>query len=130
MIRIEDVDLTKEIPATAPVVEAMRLRIFQLQDQLAQDVASPAKEPPTKRARTTASAPAPAASDDTPSAPTPSAPTAASTKAEEKKRKVQLEKIFDSVKFQGSSKTIKVDQAFEADEFDALLKTSLEGLGR
>lgn len=53
----------------------------------------------------------------------------ATNKAEEKKRKMQLKKIFDrikkdcksdTVKFQGTSKTIKCDEVFEQAEFDGI----------
>ncbi|KAK0506477.1 hypothetical protein EDD18DRAFT_1304918 [Armillaria luteobubalina] len=53
----------------------------------------------------------------------------ATNKAEEKKRKMQLKKIFDkikkdcksdTVKFQGTSKTIKCDEIFEQAEFEGI----------
>ncbi|KAJ7473991.1 hypothetical protein FB451DRAFT_1034958, partial [Mycena latifolia] len=56
-------------------------------------------------------------------------PTASSSKAEEKKRKMQIKKIFDrlkkeckaeGLKFQGSPKTIKFDEVLETAEFETL----------
>lgn len=60
----------------------MRLRIVELEDELYQ-------QPPAKRARTSNTAQAPVGSTSAPG------PTAASIKAEEKKRKMQVKKIFD-----------------------------------
>ncbi|KAJ6608869.1 hypothetical protein B0H10DRAFT_2066481 [Mycena sp. CBHHK59/15] len=111
-----EVDLNASIPVSPQVVEAMRLRIIQLEDELS------AQPPPAKRAK--AAAPAPAV----PSA-SATAPTASSSKAEEKKRKMQVKKIFDrlkkecksdSVKFQGSPKSIKFDEVLEQAEFETL----------
>lgn len=114
-------------------------RVIQLEDQLAA-LGSSSEERPTKRARTSAATTtaAPEASG--------SAPSAAAVKADEKKRKIQVKKIFDryvahlagvawclmgisrlkkeckadGVKFQGSSKTIKFDEVFEHSEFESL----------
>ncbi|KAF7340480.1 hypothetical protein MVEN_01968300 [Mycena venus] len=110
----DEVDLTASIPVTPEVLDAMRLRIIQLEDELA--------TPPAKRAKTASSAVAVASTST-------GAPTASSSKADEKKRKMQVKKIFDrlkkecksdSVKFQGSVKTIKFDEVLEQAEFDAL----------
>ncbi|KAJ6605360.1 hypothetical protein DFH09DRAFT_967151 [Mycena vulgaris] len=114
LVNGDEVDLTAAIPVTPEVLDAMRLRIIQLEDELV----GPS---PVKRAKTAASAPV--ASTST------AAPTAASSKAEEKKRKMQVKKIFDrlkkeckaeGVKFQGSSKTIKFDEVLEPAEFEML----------
>ncbi|KAJ7827079.1 hypothetical protein B0H13DRAFT_2439840 [Mycena leptocephala] len=80
LVNGDEVDLT----ASIPVLDAMRLRIIQLEDELA-------TPPPAKRATTAASASAVA------SASTTAAPTASSGKADEKKRKMQVKKIFDSI---------------------------------
>ncbi|KAI1797210.1 hypothetical protein LXA43DRAFT_402133 [Ganoderma leucocontextum] len=95
------------------VVEAMKQRIIELEDQLA------AKPPPAKRARTSAAATeAPQASGS-----------GASTKADEKKRKAQLKKICDRLKkecktekckFQGGSKSIRIEEIMEYPEFEAI----------
>ncbi|KAJ6628397.1 hypothetical protein B0H10DRAFT_2160888 [Mycena sp. CBHHK59/15] len=92
----------------------MTLRIIQLEDELA-------TPPPAKCAKTVASA---SATTSTSTA----APTASLSKAEEKKRKMQVKKIFDrckecksdGVKFQGSTKTIKFDEVLEQAEFETL----------
>ncbi|RDB27296.1 hypothetical protein Hypma_004311 [Hypsizygus marmoreus] len=115
LVNGEELDLMSPIPVTPQVLEAMRLRIIELEDGIAQ-------QPPAKRARTSngASAPAPEAS---------AGPSAASTKAEEKKRKMQVKKIFDRLKkecrldackFQGAPKTIKFDEVYEQSEFQTL----------
>ncbi|KAJ7691336.1 hypothetical protein B0H17DRAFT_1133857 [Mycena rosella] len=124
LVNGDELDLTASIPVTLEacfqrvfsVLDAMRLRIIELEDELA----SP---PPAKRTKTTASAVA-AVSTST------AAPTASLSKAEEKKRKMQIKKIFDrcpqegmqgeGLKFQGSAKTIKFDELFETAEFEAL----------
>lgn len=68
-------------------MEALRQRVIQLEDQLAASGSS-SEERPAKRARTTAAtSAAPEASG--------SAPSAAAVKADEKKRKIQVKKIFD-----------------------------------
>ncbi|KAF9027238.1 hypothetical protein BDZ89DRAFT_952302 [Hymenopellis radicata] len=87
----------------------------QLEDQL--DAAQKTSEPPAKRARTsTVTEPTAAAS-------------AGPSKGEEKKRKMQIKKIFDRLKkecktdtckFQGTTKSVKVDEVLEVAEFDAL----------
>jgi hypothetical protein len=112
----------------------MRLRIIELEDELSQ-------QPPKKRARKN--------EEPATSAPSTSnaAPSAASVKADDKKRKMQVKKVFDrhvlpdgfsslftifmssrlkkecksdTVKFQGSVKTIKFDEVYEQGEFEAL----------
>jgi hypothetical protein len=111
----------------------MRLRIIQLEDELSE-------QPPKKRARKSdeAATSAPFTSN--------AAPSAASVKADEKKRKMEVKKVFDryvipiasaffatyessrlkkecksdTVKFQGSSKTIKFDEVYEQGEFELL----------
>ncbi|KAJ6505838.1 hypothetical protein C8R47DRAFT_1102550 [Mycena vitilis] len=114
LVNGDEVDLSASLPVTSEVLDAMRLRIIQLEDQLA--------TPPAKRAKTAASTSA-AASTST------AAPTASSSKAEEKKRKMQVKKIFDrlkkecksdSLKFQGTGKTIKFDEVLELAEFETL----------
>ncbi|KAJ7447594.1 hypothetical protein B0H11DRAFT_2082720 [Mycena galericulata] len=115
LVNGDELDLTASIPITSEVLDAMRRRIIQLEDELA-------VPPPAKRAKTAATA-SPVASTST------AAPTASSSKAEEKKRKMQVKKIFDrlkkeckaeGVKFQGSAKTIKFDEVLEQAEFDVL----------
>ncbi|KAJ7362955.1 hypothetical protein DFH08DRAFT_921150 [Mycena albidolilacea] len=119
LVNGDEVDLTASVPVTPEVLDAMRLRIIQLEDELA-------TPPPAKRAKTAASTSANAVAS-TSIAPVP---TASSSKAEEKKRKVQVKKIFgrlkkecksDSLKFQGSPKTIKFDEVLEQSEFETLL---------
>ncbi|KAK7065023.1 hypothetical protein R3P38DRAFT_2595420 [Favolaschia claudopus] len=111
----DEVDLAASVPVTQEVLDAMRLRIIQLEDQLA-------TAPPAKRAKTTANAEASASTSS-------AAPTASSSKADEKKRKMQVKKIFDrlkkecksdSLKFQGTSKTVKFDEVLEPAEFETL----------
>ncbi|EJD54320.1 hypothetical protein AURDEDRAFT_110019 [Auricularia subglabra TFB-10046 SS5] len=119
----EDVDLTKDVVPSAEVVAAMKQRILQLEDQLAAATASTVKEPPAKRQRTSTAATA--ATD----APVASGSSAKEASKDEKKRKMQLKKIFDRVKkecksdtckFQGAPKSIKVDEVLEVAEFDAM----------
>ncbi|EDR00684.1 uncharacterized protein LACBIDRAFT_333918 [Laccaria bicolor S238N-H82] len=112
-----ELDLSGALPATPQVVvEALRLRILQLEDQLY------AQAPPAKRARTITG---PATSSSSSS----EAPVAGPSKAEEKKSKMQIKKIFDrlkkecksdGLKFQGSPKTIKIDEVWEQSEFEAI----------
>ncbi|KAJ7233611.1 hypothetical protein B0H12DRAFT_168183 [Mycena haematopus] len=115
LVNGDEVDLTTSIPVTPEVLDAMRLRIIQLEDELA---------PPAKRAKTAAASTSASASTSA----TPAASTS-SRKAEEKKHKMQVKKIFDrlkkecksdSVKFQGSAKSIKFDEVLEPAEFEAL----------
>ncbi|KAJ7742019.1 hypothetical protein B0H16DRAFT_1563872 [Mycena metata] len=115
LVNGDELDLAALIPVTPDVLDAMRLRIIQLEDELA-------TPPPAKRAKTAASASAVASTSS-------AGPTASSSKVEEKKRKMQVKKIFDhlkkecksdSVKFQGSVKTIKFDEVFEQAEFETL----------
>ncbi|KAF9466998.1 hypothetical protein BDZ94DRAFT_1250277 [Collybia nuda] len=112
----DELDLASALPVTAQVLEAMRLRIVELEDELYQ-------QPPLKRARISSAVPAGMAP-----APAPG-PTAASIKADEKRRKMQVKKIFDrlkkeckadGVKFQGLPKTIKFDELYEQPVFEAL----------
>ncbi|KAJ7933065.1 hypothetical protein B0H13DRAFT_1700934 [Mycena leptocephala] len=114
LVNGDEVDLTASVPVTPEVLDAMRLRIIQLEDELA-------TPPPAKRAKTSASASAVASMS--------AAPTASSSKADEKKRKMQVKKIFDrlkkecksdAVKFQGSVKSIKFDEVLEQTEFETL----------
>ncbi|KAJ7160524.1 hypothetical protein C8R43DRAFT_1063769 [Mycena crocata] len=120
LVNGDEVDLTAAIPVTSEVLDAMRLRIIQLEDEMA----SPAPPKRAKKAAPTASAVA-----STSASASVSAPTASSSKAEDKKRKMQVKKIFDrlkkeckaeGVKFQGSPKTIKLDEVLEPAEFEAL----------
>ena len=71
---------------TSQVLEAMRTRIIELEDELSQ-------QPPTKRARTSNTNDAPDAS------PAVAGPSNSSSKADEKKRKMQVKKIFDRCEF-------------------------------
>ncbi|PPQ69336.1 hypothetical protein CVT26_002568 [Gymnopilus dilepis] len=112
----EELDLMSSLPVTAEVLEAMRTRIIELEDELSQ-------QPPTKRARTSNANDAPDAS------PAVAGPSNGSSKADEKKRKMQVKKIFDrlkkecksdAVKFQGAPKTIKIDEVYSEAEFDML----------
>ncbi|KAK0232782.1 hypothetical protein IW262DRAFT_1487250 [Armillaria fumosa] len=119
----ETIDLTKGFEANWSVVEAMKRRIFQLEDELEAARTSQTQGPPAKRARTSTIL------DEAQSIKSGSVRSGASNKAEEKKRKMQLKKIFDkikkdcksdTVKFQGTSKTIKCDEVFEQAEFDGI----------
>ncbi|TFY67070.1 hypothetical protein EVJ58_g1856 [Rhodofomes roseus] len=106
-------------PIAPAVVAAMKQRIIELEEQLA------SRPPPAKRARkANDSAVIAEASSSANASVAPS-----TTKAEDKKRKLQLKKIFDrlkkeckseSVKFQGTSKTIKFDEVLEYDEFQTI----------
>ncbi|GLB36786.1 hypothetical protein LshimejAT787_0310730 [Lyophyllum shimeji] len=114
-----EVDLMSSLPLTAEVLEAMRARIIELEDELAQ-------LRPTKRARTNdSSEPATLTAASTSAA----GPSTASAKADEKKRKMQVKKVFDrlkkecksdAVKFQGTLKTIKFDEVYSEAEFECL----------
>ncbi|EIM83271.1 uncharacterized protein STEHIDRAFT_170587 [Stereum hirsutum FP-91666 SS1] len=127
----EEVDVTginvTSVVARPEVLEALKARIIELEDQLG------TQPPPVKRARKAAASP----DDDNDSKAGPSTSAAAAvattssglSKAEEKKTKVQLKKIFDRVKkecksdnckFQGGSKTIKIDEVLEPSEFEAI----------
>ncbi|KAK0198027.1 hypothetical protein F5146DRAFT_1017922 [Armillaria mellea] len=115
----ETIDLTKEFEAKSSVVEAMKQRIFQLEAARS----SQTQGPPAKRSRTSTIL------DEAQSITGVSVKSGATSKAEEKKRKLQLKKIFDrikkdcksdTVKFQGTSKTIKCDEVFEQAEFDGI----------
>jgi len=134
------VDLsTKLLTYNEEVVEAMRLRIIELEDQI-----NSVSEPPAKR-RKTANATAVASTTTIaggptfnffgtqappPTAPAPVASTSQS-KSDSKKIQMQIKKLFDrlkkeckaaDVKFQGSPKTVKYDEVLEQSEFDALFK--------
>jgi hypothetical protein len=113
----------------------MPLFLAQLEDELS-------SQRPAKRAKTTVTIPNAAESLSS------AGPSTSSTKADEKKRKLQLKKVFDrsvvtsdfgfsqhpyafpnrlkkecksdTVKFQGSPKTIKFDEVLEKAEFDAI----------
>ncbi|KZT74608.1 hypothetical protein DAEQUDRAFT_702080 [Daedalea quercina L-15889] len=98
------------------VVGAMKQRIIELEEQLA------AQPPPAKRERKTHDPVSPAEAISSVAAPVAST----STKGEDKKRKLQLKKIFDrlkkdcksdAVKFQGAPKTVKFDEVLGYDEF-------------
>ncbi|KAF5343033.1 hypothetical protein D9758_011165 [Tetrapyrgos nigripes] len=97
-----------------------RQRILQLEDQVEQQ-----QPPPAKRARKSTVA----ANDD--DAPVASGSTGGSSAASEKKKKAQLKKFFDRLskecksdncKFQGSPKTIKLDEVLEENEFETIFK--------
>ncbi|KAF8816571.1 hypothetical protein BYT27DRAFT_7181909 [Phlegmacium glaucopus] len=113
----DELDLLSSLPVTPEILEAMRTRIIELEDELAQ-------QPPTKRARTSIAPSAPDAS--TPAA---AGPSTTSIKMDEKKRKMQVKKVFDrlkkecksdAVKFQGSPKSIKIDEVYSEAEFELL----------
>ncbi|CAK5279662.1 unnamed protein product, partial [Mycena citricolor] len=108
-----ELDLSAALPVTPELLQAMRLRIIQLEDELA-------RPPAAKRVKIASSAVAAAADDQ---------PAKSSSKADDKKRKMQVKKIFDRVKkecksdsfkFQGSPKTLKIDEVLEVTEFEAL----------
>ncbi|KAF9517716.1 hypothetical protein BS47DRAFT_1339244 [Hydnum rufescens UP504] len=119
------VDLEQPInPPSAEVIEAMRLRILELEDQLS-------AHPPAKRAKTGTTGEASSSNAGSSGAmdKADQKRAVALSKAEEKKTKMQLKKIFDRLKkecksptckFQGSSKTIKFDEVLEKSEFDTL----------
>ncbi|KAF8888721.1 hypothetical protein CPB84DRAFT_1837606 [Gymnopilus junonius] len=84
----DELDLMSSLPLTAEVLEALKTRIIELEDELAQQ-------------------------------------------PEEKKRNMQVKKVFDrlkkecksdAVKFQGGPKTIKMDEVYSEAEFDLLFK--------
>ncbi|KAJ7726567.1 hypothetical protein DFH07DRAFT_871651 [Mycena maculata] len=115
LVNGDELDLTASVPVTSEAGFPIRAFTILLTHQLA-------TPPPAKRAKTASTA-APVASTSS------AAPTASSSKAEEKKRKMQVKKIFDrlkkeckaeGVKFQGSPKTIKFDEVLEQAEFETL----------
>ncbi|KAJ7598667.1 hypothetical protein C8J56DRAFT_914664 [Mycena floridula] len=115
----DTVDISSAFDATPEVINAMRKRIIELEDALE----ATKQEPPAKRAKSSSVAPPANAS----AGPSTSKSTAAAAKADEKKRKLQLKKMFDRLKkdcksdtckFQGHSKTVKFDEVLEASEFD------------
>ncbi|TBU33523.1 hypothetical protein BD311DRAFT_794307 [Dichomitus squalens] len=111
---LENLDPNK---VEADVVEAMKRRIIELEDELA------AQPPPAKRARKSAVAEAaPQASGSGNNAP---------TKKDEKKHKAHIKKIFDhlkkecrseKVKFQGTPKSIRIEEIMEYADFEAIFK--------
>ncbi|KAF5376958.1 hypothetical protein D9615_007255 [Tricholomella constricta] len=114
----DELDLMSSLPVTPQVLGAMRARIVELENEIAQ-------QPPKKRARLSH---APDADEASTSA---AGPSTASLKADEKKRKMQVKKMFDrlkrecksdAVKFQGSAKIIKFDEVYSEAEFDMLFK--------
>ncbi|VDB84520.1 unnamed protein product [Peniophora sp. CBMAI 1063] len=123
----DDLDLTHKLTEyNDEIVEAMRVRILELEQQLAAATAPP----PAKRQRkSTAAADAyiPGDNDNDAS----DALTPAQQKKEDKKHQAQIKKLFDrlkkecksaDVKFQGSDKSVKFDEVLEKTEFDALFK--------
>ncbi|KAI4518578.1 hypothetical protein K525DRAFT_363130 [Schizophyllum commune Loenen D] len=117
------------------IMEAMRLRIIQLEEELAQRESGASQTSdarPAKRARVDNEDAS--ASTSTPSAATASASTskadAATAKADAKKRKMQFKTFFDrlkkelktdAVKFQGKGpKTIKFDEVLAPADFEGL----------
>ncbi|KAI5836617.1 uncharacterized protein SCHCODRAFT_02522123 [Schizophyllum commune H4-8] len=117
------------------IMEAMRLRIIQLEEELAQRESGASQTSdarPAKRARVDNEDAS--ASASTPSAATASASTtkadAATAKADAKKRKMQFKTFFDrlkkelksdAVKFQGKGpKTIKFDEVLAPADFEGL----------
>ncbi|KAG5644120.1 hypothetical protein DXG03_009066 [Asterophora parasitica] len=96
---------TPELPAPSSGLEALRARIIELEDEIAQ-------QPPTKRAQTSH---APAADEASTSA---AGPSAASLNAEEKKRKMQAKKILIGE----NDAFIYPDEVYSEAEFDSLFK--------
>ncbi|KAJ2934940.1 hypothetical protein H1R20_g2177, partial [Candolleomyces eurysporus] len=112
--------------ADGKVLAAMRLRILELEDQLAAS-AQEQDQRPAKRARTTVNSETTPASDAGPSAAAGSS--SGNAKEDEKKRKMQVKKILDrlkkdckaaDLKFQGAPKTVKFDEVLENAEFQSL----------
>ncbi|KAL1658801.1 hypothetical protein GGF50DRAFT_108253 [Schizophyllum commune] len=119
-------DLNASLPVTPQIMEAMRLRIIQLEEELAQRESGA-----SQRARIDNEDAS--ASTSTPSAATTSKADAATTKADKadaKKRKMQFKTFFDrlkkelktdAVKFQGKGpKTIKFDEVLAPADFEGL----------
>ncbi|KAL1672563.1 hypothetical protein EV122DRAFT_271520 [Schizophyllum commune] len=127
-------DLNASLPVTPQIMEAMRLRIIQLEEELAQRESGASQTSdarPAKRARVDNEDAS--ASTSTPSAATTSKADAATTKADKadaKKRKMQFKTFFDrlkkelktdAVKFQGKGpKTIKFDEVLAPADFEGL----------
>ncbi|KAK0207940.1 hypothetical protein DFS33DRAFT_1371550 [Desarmillaria ectypa] len=88
---MEAIDLTKEFDASSLVVEAMKQRIFQLEDELEAARSVQVQGPPAKRARTS---------------------TLLAEPSSRKKRKMQLRKIFDRIKKDRQSDTAEFDGLF------------------
>ncbi|KAH6884306.1 hypothetical protein BKA70DRAFT_1339607 [Coprinopsis sp. MPI-PUGE-AT-0042] len=123
-----ELDLTTPLPMTPEVMEALKNRIFELEDELeAQQSSAPAAvsqapAKPTKKARVSAASETAEASSST-------AVTPAQAAKDDKKRKMQVKKIIDQlkkeckaagVKFQGAPKTVKFDEVLEPSEFQSL----------
>ncbi|KAL1712321.1 hypothetical protein EV715DRAFT_259603 [Schizophyllum commune] len=131
-------DLNASLPVTPQIMEAMRLRIIQLEEELAQRESGASQTSdarPAKRARVDNEGAS--ASTSTPSAATTSKADAATTKADKadaKKRKMQFKTFFDrlkkelktdAVKFQGNGpKTIKFDEVLAPADFEGLFGVS------
>ncbi|KZV68110.1 hypothetical protein PENSPDRAFT_634911 [Peniophora sp. CONT] len=124
----DELDLTHKLTEyNDEIVEAMRIRILELEHQLAAAAAPP---PPAKRQRkSTAAADAYVPEDNDGDA--PNALTPAQKKKDDKKHQAQIKKLFDrlkkecksaDVKFQGSDKSVKFDEVLEKPEFDTLFK--------
>ncbi|KAI5823435.1 hypothetical protein K523DRAFT_317021 [Schizophyllum commune Tattone D] len=127
-------DLNASLPVTPQIMEAMRLRIIQLEEELAQRESGASQTSdarPAKRARVDNEDAS--ASTSTPSAATTSKADAATTKADKadaKKRKMQFKTFFDrlkkelktdAVKFQRKGpKTIKFDEVLAPADFEGL----------
>ncbi|KAI0034978.1 hypothetical protein K488DRAFT_83440 [Vararia minispora EC-137] len=115
----EEIDISKKLTVyNEEVIEAMRLRIIELEDRAAD------AEPPTKRRKT-------AAGIGVENAGPSDEPTAAQLKKDDKKNQMQIKKLFDrlkkeckaaGLKFQGSQRQVKFDEVLEQAEFDALFK--------
>ncbi|TRM62788.1 hypothetical protein BD626DRAFT_593077 [Schizophyllum amplum] len=118
---VDTLDLNASLPVTPQIMEAMRLRIIQLEEQVAS-----AQPPPAKRARVE--------KDDNyePPVASTSAVSAKQAAGDAKKRKMQFKTFFDrlkkecksdNVKFQGKGpKTIKFDEVLTHEDFEALFK--------
>ncbi|KAH9924319.1 uncharacterized protein BXZ73DRAFT_103608 [Epithele typhae] len=129
----DDVDLTVKISTCdEDIVEAMRLRIIELEDQVAEAL------PAAKRQKTNAGKAQPVSEAPPAASGSKTAAAPAMSKADEKKLKAQIKKLFDGLKkqcksadckFQGSRKSVKLDEVLEKDEFDAIFKTGDGELG-
>ncbi|THU97652.1 hypothetical protein K435DRAFT_753843 [Dendrothele bispora CBS 962.96] len=114
-----NIDLRKGFIVNSAVAEAMRQRILELEEQV-DGFEKQRQQPSAKRARLSG------AEEDA-----PVASGSGNSAATEKKRKLQLKKIFDRLskecksdtcKFQGSRKNIKIDEVLEESEFEAIFK--------
>ncbi|KIK68373.1 hypothetical protein GYMLUDRAFT_68238 [Collybiopsis luxurians FD-317 M1] len=124
LVNGENIDLNNSFAVSPQVIEAMRQRIFQLEDEV-----EALRQPPAKRARTDPGAATSCSSGSSSAAAASTSGGKPSTVGDEKKQKMQLKKIFDQLKkdcksdnckFQGSAKTIKIDEVFEQTEFNAI----------